>query len=38
LCSKFNFEFDWQVKLWQQKEKEYEKEVKKTLMKLRKKA
>ena len=29
LCSKFNFEFDWQVKLWQKKEKEFEVEVNK---------
>ena len=31
LCLKFNFEFDWQVKLWQKKEKEYEAEVYKRL-------
>ena len=29
LCSRFSFEFDWQVKLWQKKEKEFEEEAKK---------
>jgi hypothetical protein len=28
LCSRFYFEFDWQVKLWQSYEKKYETEVK----------
>ena len=28
LCSRFNFEFDWQVKIWINKEKEYLEEVK----------
>jgi hypothetical protein len=28
LCSRFCFEFNWQIKLWQKKEKEYEKELK----------
>ena len=29
LCSRFSFEFDWQIKLWQKKEKEFETELKK---------
>jgi hypothetical protein len=28
LCSRFSFEFQWQIELWQKKEKEYEKEAK----------
>ena len=28
LCSRFSFEFDWQVDLWHKKEKEFEDEVK----------
>jgi len=31
LCSRFDFEFDWQVKLWQKKEKEFEQEIKRRL-------
>ena len=31
LCSRFNFEFGWQVKLWLKKEKEYEAEVERKL-------
>ena len=31
LCSKFNFEFDWQIDLWHKKEKEFEKECKNKL-------
>ena len=28
---RFNFEFDWQVELWQKKEKEFENKVKKKI-------
>jgi hypothetical protein len=31
LCSRSDFEFDWQVKLWQSYEKKYEEEVKKKI-------
>ena len=31
LCSRFDFEFKWQVDLWHKKEKEFEKEVEKRL-------
>ena len=29
LCSRFSFEFDWQIELWQKKETEYKEEIKK---------
>jgi len=28
LCSRFNFEFDWQINLWQKKEQEFEEALK----------
>jgi hypothetical protein len=31
LCSRFSFEFDWQVSLWQEKEREYEAAVQERL-------
>ena len=33
LCSFYDFEFDWQVKLWHKKEEEFEAEVKRRLKK-----